>query len=66
MRPKLQKVNKYKFYDFNSIIATATAGAVGVSVITSISSGGAGALLFLLNNLQMMGFLLYCDFYLPS
>jgi len=51
MLPKLLKVHtKYKIKKY-LILATATAGAVGVSVVSSVSSGGAGALLFLLNNL---------------
>jgi len=51
MQPKLLKVHKkYKIKKY-LILATATAGAVGVSVVSSVSSGGAGALLFLLNNL---------------
>ena len=34
-------------------------------MLTAFSAGGAGALIFLMNNLQMIGFLVYTNTYIP-
>jgi len=51
---------------FKIILDTGSVASVGVVLMTSISSAGGGALVFLLNNLQMMAFFLFFKTYMPS